>query len=107
MKLDEVYTEAYLGGDLYEVKMKIAPIQKSVIAAVKRDSDAADLATWNRRLGHLRDIMLKKLVTSETVKGMDMTDTHLDSICEECILGKMDEKPFGAREEQDTQLFRT
>ena len=37
-----------------------------------------------------RDSMLKKLVNSNMVKGMDVTNTHLDSICEDCILGKMD-----------------
>jgi len=107
MKMDEVYAEASLSGDLYEVKMKIIPAQESVLATIKRDSDATDLGTWHRRLGHLGDLILKKLVTSETIKGMDVTDTHLDGICEECILGKMDEKPFETREEQDTQLFGT
>ena len=38
---------------------------------------------------------------------MDVTDIHLDGICKECILGKMDEKPFETREERDTQLFGT
>ena len=52
-------------------------------------------------------MMLKKLVTSRTVKGMDVTDSHLDGICKECILGKMDEKPFKVRETQHTQLFGT
>ena len=80
---------------------------KSVLAAVKRDSDVTNLGTWHRRLGHLGDLILNKLVTSETVKGKDVTDTHLDGICEECILGKMDEKPFKTREEWDTQLFAT
>ena len=38
---------------------------------------------------------------------MDVTDTHLDGICEECILSKMDEKPFKNREDRDSQLFGT
>jgi len=56
------------------------------MATVKRDSDAADLATWHRILGHLGDTMLKKLVTSETTKGLDMTDTHLNGICESMLM---------------------
>jgi len=32
MKGTEVYTEAKLGGDLYKVMMKIAPIQDHVLA---------------------------------------------------------------------------
>jgi len=43
MRSNEVYVEASLGGDLYEVKMKIIPKQESVMAAVKRDADATDL----------------------------------------------------------------
>jgi len=99
IRSNEVYAEASLGSDLYKVKMKIIPKQESIMAAVKRDTDATNLLTWHRRLGHLRDTMLKKLVNSKTVKGMDVTDTHLDGICEECILSKMDEKPFKTRED--------
>ena len=51
--------------------------------------------------------MLKKLVNSKTVKRMDVTNTYLDGICEECILSKMDEIPFETREDQDSQLFGT
>jgi len=46
----------------------------------------------HRRLGHFGDNHAQELVNSKTVKGMDMTNTHLDGICEECILSKMDEK---------------
>ena len=48
MKDTEIYTKASLGGKIYEVKMKIVPSQDSVLVAVKRDSSAADLSTWNR-----------------------------------------------------------
>ncbi len=103
----KIHTEAVLGGELYEVKMSIVPPQDSILAAVKRDSAAADLSTWHRRLGHLGDTMLKKLVESQVVKGMDITDTHLGGICKDCILGKMDEKPFESRKEHDSCLFGT
>ena len=102
-----IHTEAVLGGELYEVKMSIVPPQDSILAAVKRDSAAADLSTWHRRLGHLGDTMLKKLVESQVVKGMDITDTHPGGICEDCILGKMDEKLFESRKERDSRLFGT
>src|SRR5882724_10343738 len=69
--------------------MKIISKQESIMASVKRDADATNLLMWHRRLGHLGDTMLKKLVNSKTVKGMDVTDTHLDGICEECILSKI------------------
>jgi len=49
----KTYTEASLGGQLYEVKMKIIPSHDDkVLAAVKRDASATDLSTWHRRLGH-------------------------------------------------------
>src|SRR5467141_196514 len=54
----KTYTEALLGSELYEVKMKVIPSHESVLAAVKRDNTAADLYTWHRRLGHLGDSML-------------------------------------------------
>ena len=38
---------------------------------------------------------------------MDITDTHLAGVCEDCILGKMDKKPFKNRQKQDTHLFGT
>ena len=72
--------------------------------AIKRDS-STDLTTWHRRLGHLGDSMLKKLVSSSAVKGMDVTNTHLEGICEDCIVGKMDEKPFSNRNKHDSQIF--
>jgi len=90
----KTYAEALLGGKLYKVKMKVIPSQESVPAAVKRDNAAADLYTWHRRLGHLGDSMLKRLVGSGSVKGMDVTSTHLTGTCGSCIMGKMDEKPF-------------
>jgi len=53
MKNAETYTKAVLGSELYEVKMNIIPSQQSILAAIKRDSLAADLPTWHRQLGHL------------------------------------------------------
>jgi len=103
IRTDELYMEGSLSGDLYEVKMKIIPKQESVMATVKRDTVVTNLLTWHRRLGHLGDTMLKKLVNSKTIKGMDVTDAHLDGIC----LSKMDEKPFKTREDRDSQLFGT
>ena len=107
MKGTEVYTEAKLGGDLYEVTMKIAPIQDHILTAFKRDSSATDLSTWHKRLGHLGDSMLKKLINSSIVKEMIITDTHLNGTCEDCIIGKMDKKPFNVRNVHDMQIFGT
>ena len=84
MKANEVYTKALLGGDLYKVKMKVVPVEESVMAAVKRDTTTADLPTWNRWLGHLGNTALRKLITSGTVKGMEVTDTRLNGICKDC-----------------------
>jgi len=107
MKGMETYMEARLRGELYEVSMKIVPSQDHVLMAVKRDSSATDLPKWHRRLGHLGDSMLKKLVSSSIIKGMDITNTHLIGICEDCIVGKMDEKPFNNRNECDSLIFGT
>ena len=74
---------------------------------MKRDTDAADLSTCHRRLCHLGDMTLKKLATSGIVKGMEVTNMQLTGICEDCIVGKMDEKPFENRTEHDTCTFGT
>ena len=107
MKVNEVYAEASLGGDLYKVKMKIIPTQESIMATVKRDTDTADLFTWNRRQCHLGNTMLKKIVTSWIVKGMEVIIMQLTRICKDSIVAKMDEKPFKNQTEHDTQTFGT
>ena len=89
----KTYAEASLGRELYEIKMNIITSQESIMVAVKRDSPTMDLFTWHWRLGQLGDSMLKKLVNSNMVKGMEVMNTHLASICEDCVIGKMDEKP--------------
>jgi len=106
MKNAEIYMEAKLGGDLYEVKMKIIPPHEvHFLLAVKRDLSATDLLTWHRCLGHLGDSMPKKFVSSSTVKGIDIMSTQLNGICEDCIIGKMDETPFNVRNDWDSQIF--
>ena len=107
MKNAETYIELSLGGELYEVKLKIIPSQQNILSAVKGDSPAVNLPTWHRRLGHLGDSLLKKLVGSEIVMGLDVTSAQLDGICEDCILGKMDKKPFQNRGDRNTLLFGT
>src|SRR5882724_4593479 len=77
IKVDQVYVEASLGRDLYEVKMKIMLAQKSIMATVRRDASVANLPTWHRRLGHLGDTMLKKLATSGSIKGMEVANAEL------------------------------
>jgi len=95
------YAEALLGKELYEVKMKVVPSQENALAAVKRDCATAYLYMWHQRLGHLGNLMLKRLVRSTSVKGMDVMNSHLTGICRNCITGKMDEKPFESRMECD------
>ena len=69
-KDNKTYTEALLVGELYEAKMRVIPPQENILSAVKRDTPAADLHTWHRRLGHLGDSILKGLVGSSSMKGM-------------------------------------
>ena len=106
-KDNKTYTKALLGGELYEAKMRVIPPQENILSAVKRDTPAAYLHTWHRRLGHLGDSILKGLVGSSSIKGMDVTNTQLTGICRDCVIGKMDERPFEDRAECDSQLFGT
>jgi len=106
-KGNTTYAEALLGKELYKVEMKVVQSQESVLAAVKRDCATADLYTWHWRLGHLGDSMLKRLVRSTSFKGMDVTKSHLKGICRNCVMGKMDKRPFEIRMEHDSRVFRT
>src|SRR5882724_9276553 len=106
-KDNKTYTKALLGGELYEAKMRVIPPQENILSAVKRDTPAADLHTWHWRPGHLGDSILKGLVGSSSVKGMDVTSTQLMGIGGDCVIGNMNERPFEDRAEHDSQLFRT
>ena len=107
LRNNKTHAEALLGGEIYKVNMKVIPSQVNVLATVKRDDTATDLYTWHQRLGHLGDTTLKKLVRSDTVKGMEVTSTQLVGICRDCIFGKMDERPFENRSEHDSQMLGT
>src|SRR5882724_6958830 len=90
----QTYAEAILGRELYEFKMKVVQTQENILSAVKWDTPATDLYTWHRRLGHIGDTTLKKLVGSNHIKGMEVTNNQLTGTCGDCILGKMDERPY-------------
>jgi len=81
MKNAETYAEVTLGGELYKVKMKIIPSEQNILSAVKRDSAATGLSTWHRWLGHLGDSLLKKLIGSKIISGLEVTNTQLNGIC--------------------------
>ena len=49
-KDNQTYAEAILGGELYEVKMKVLQPQENILSVVKRDAPATALYTWHRRL---------------------------------------------------------
>jgi len=51
--------------------------------------------------------MLKGLVRSTSVKGMNVMKSHLTGICRNCVLGKMDERPFEIQTKCDSQVFGT
>src|SRR5882724_4152230 len=101
-KDNETYAKAILGGELYAVKMKIIQPQENILSVVKWDAPATNLYTWHQRLGHLGDTALKKLVGSNSVKGMQVTNTQLTGICGDCILGKMEERTYKTQIERDS-----
>jgi hypothetical protein len=84
------------------VKLTVISPKDNVMTAVKRDGSSIDLSTWHRRLGHIGETMLKKMVHLEVVKGMTVMNTSLSGMCKDCILGKMDEKVFSNKEKRDT-----
>jgi len=45
MKSGKTYTEALLGGELYEVKMKVILLQENILTTVKKDDPTTNLYT--------------------------------------------------------------
>lgn len=84
-----VHLEAQRKGDLYYVGEK-EPINMSHGTA---NADDSDLNTWHRRLGHLNNVDLMKIMKKAKCK-VPISDSKDLINCEVCIQGKMTRKPF-------------
>ena len=69
----------------YEVKCSVT---KQASAAIENN----DL--WHQRLGHLNSQQLYKMVQQKQASGIKLSPQSGESLCEGCIVGKMQCKPF-------------
>jgi len=61
MKGAEVYTKATVGRELYEVKIKIVPLQEK--AAIKRNMSTSNPSTWHNK----SELVFMELPSQETM----------------------------------------
>ena len=68
---------------------------ESTMALATRDSKAASLMTWHRRLGHVAPSTILQLAKQNAVEGLKLSDSKIED-CESCILAKSKKSPFSA-----------
>ena len=74
---------------LYQLDCEPASTEQVSVASAEQGSDV-DL--WHPRLGHLSEQRLKEIVHKELATGMKIPKTA--KLCEGCVEGKMQRKPF-------------
>src|SRR5882724_9872192 len=90
MKADKIYTEGSLGGELYEVKMKIVPSQET--ATIKSQETRADEARRERTQpevgpsGHISNTVLITRVTNDAPE-IKIPETKNEAKLEEISIG--------------------
>lgn len=77
---------------LYITNLTIT-IPLAYTSQVKRKAVTFDV--WHRRLGHVGADVVKRMVTRELVKGIDIRGPHeIGGICEDCVFGKHSARPY-------------
>ncbi|KAF5376302.1 hypothetical protein D9615_008480 [Tricholomella constricta] len=77
-----------------ETMYRIDFVAKPVAMSARSLTRPADVETWHRRLGHVGESILREMVRSEMVKGLDVTKLSVNGRCEDCIMGKQTRRPF-------------
>ena len=68
----------------------------SAVRGADTASSKGTWSLWHSRLGHLGWQQLKRVLSSDMVKGTQVTDRFPSSpLCDGCLEGKMHEHPFG------------
>ncbi|UYV72012.1 hypothetical protein LAZ67_9001549, partial [Cordylochernes scorpioides] len=62
---------------------------------LKAEDKCSAKTMWHRRLGHLNEEYLNKMMKNDMVKGLNFDCQHLKK-CEPCILGKLTQNTFKA-----------
>ena len=90
-------------GNLYELDLLSCAGLDAPRVALLSTSGAVDMATWHRRLGHIGDSGLQRLVSKHLVDGLDVKGPLIcSSLCVDCIYGKHARRPFARWIEPET-----
>ena len=82
-------------GNLYELDLLPCAESDTPPIALLSTSGAADAATWHRRLGHIGDSGLQRLVSRKLVDGLDIKGpASCSTLCLDCVYGKHARRPF-------------
>lgn len=78
-------------GKLYELEILVK--KSAFVGATEKQSD---LELWHRRIGHLNNQDIEKLIRNEIRNeiGLPKLNANSDNVCEPCIFGKLTRKPF-------------
>ncbi|CAK5283655.1 unnamed protein product [Mycena citricolor] len=84
------------GRSLYSVQVvDDGRLGKVTIAIAGRDRrQPTSLENWHRRMGHADIRAIRSLRAANHVDGLDVTDSTVRGMCNDCILGKHDRTPF-------------
>ena len=82
---------------------KLYSVNTKEYAQVSIADSTASPAVWHFRLGHLNYTYMNQLMKKEMVNGMNYASgTQTQKICEACVLGKMQKKPFPKQSQHRT-----
>lgn len=96
-KNNTVIATAYLKGSLYELDVKLQASSANVCQA-----EVSEL--WHRRLGHLNQQAISKLVQHNMVDGI-RTKPQKIGFCEPCVQGKQCREPFDGTRQRATRVL--
>jgi len=82
-------------GNLYELDLLLCVTSDASLIALLSTSGMADAATWHRRLGHIGDSGLQRLVSRKLVDGLEISGpVTCPTLCLDCVYGKHAQRPF-------------
>jgi hypothetical protein len=92
--------EALLSNGMYVLTFD----DNNVSACVARSRDVpVDKATWHHCWGHIGNTGLEALISGINVNSLHVHESGMDSLCEDCILGKQTRHPFNGVHEVEKE----